>query len=195
MTDKTTKQKRDVRFSDILALLGSGASVAGLSAAIASALGASPALLISGASILISFFAGLYAKDIAQVLRKVSGSKRVFLSFSHSDNDIAYELADALRKNGAKIWTAGDRIKPGESISGAIEKALDDSDTFVVFLGPEISKGVLYELGLAKAKGLKIIPFLTKAGQAPADLQGIKYINLENGKDQAVKKLIEAATK
>jgi hypothetical protein len=194
MNTEKAKTKKDIRTSDILALLGSGASVLGLAASVATVLGASPALLISGASVAVSALAGVYAKDIAKGLRKLSGAKRVFLSYSSKHEENAQELATALRLNGARVWTAQQRLKPGESISKAIEHAMDDADSFVVLVGADLSQNVLYEIGLAKSKKIKIIPLLLESGELPTDLQDIKYIALEKGKEQALKEVVAATT-
>jgi predicted nucleotide-binding protein len=194
MKTQKTKPRKDIRASDVLALVGSGASVLGLAASVASILGASPALLISGASVAVSFLAGVYAKDIAQNLRKLSGAKRVFLSYSSQYEENARELATALRINGAKVWTARERLKVGQSISEVVEQALDDADSFVVLIGPELPRNILYEIGLAKSKKIKIIPILLEHSELPTDLQGIKYIDLGRGKEQEVKEAVEATT-
>lgn len=194
MKTEKTKTKKDIRATDIVTLLGSGASLFGLAASVVSVLGASPALLISGASVVATAFAGLYAKDIALRLRKLSGARRVFLSYSSEQEENAQEIATALRLNGAKVWTAQERLKPGESISQAIEQALDDADSFVVLIGPDLPQNVLYEIGLAKSKEIKIIPFLLEPVELPTDLRDIKYIDLRKGKEQAVKEVVAAIT-
>jgi hypothetical protein len=194
MKTEKDKPKKDIRTSEILALVGSGASLFGLAASVASVLGASPALLISGASVAVSALAGFYAKDIAQGLRKLSSARRVFLSYSSRHEEDAQELATALRSRGAKVWTARERLKPGESISRAIEGALDDADSFVILIGPDLPQNVLHEVSLAKSRGIKIIPVLLQPVQLPSDLQDIKYVDLTKGKEQALKDVVAATT-
>jgi nucleotide-binding universal stress UspA family protein len=196
--DSSTKQKekRSLKATDLIALSGAAASMLGLGVTITVALGISTGLAISIVSVMASIFAGVYSKEIAQTVRKLSRVKRVFVSYSlQSEAEaIADGLALLLRKKDVKVWMAKEQVKAGESFEGIIERAIEDADTFIVLLDKDLSANVSYEIGYALAKGKKIIPVLLKSGKVPNDLKGIKYIDLTKGGEKIAEEVIEAAT-
>jgi len=151
-------------------------------------------LWLSILSIAAAFIAGLSSKYIAQFARRLSPSHRVFLSYAHSDQPAATEIATLLRSKGAHVWFDLDRVKPGESIRDAIEHAMEDADTFVVLLSNEPSRYLTFELGVAQAKGLRVIPVLLNDAEVPLNLQDVQYIDLRHERSHGLEKLVSAAT-
>jgi hypothetical protein len=184
--------KKKVRTHNLLPAIGSATSIIGLAVAVVTILEISPALLISMGSVVVSFLAGVYSKDLAKSVRKLSRVRRLFLSYSSHSEDIANELSLLLRNKGAKVWTARERVKAGQSFEQAIRQAIDDADAFIVFLGKDLSPNVNYELGLAQAKHKKIVPILLESGQVPNDLRGIMYVDLGLDKNKAFDDVIKA---
>src|SRR6266403_5750207 len=60
----------------------------------------------------------------------------VFLSHSSSDKPAVEELARRLAKEGLQVWLDRWHLIPGQSTQPAIEKALAESETCAVFVGP-----------------------------------------------------------
>lgn len=99
---------------------------------------------------------------------------QVFISYNFNDLDLAEEIADAAKDAGANVWI--DRqIEAGASWSDEIQKALEESRTFVLVLTPEAldSEWMNFELGVALSRarltGARVIPVLAK-GTRPESL-------------------------
>src|ERR1700726_3893070 len=60
----------------------------------------------------------------------------VFLSHSSTDKPAVEELARRLAKEGIQAWLDKWNLVPGEPWQPAIEKALAESETCAVFVGP-----------------------------------------------------------
>jgi len=149
---------------------------------------------ISVAAAAVGTLVGIFSKYLAGVAKKLRVAPRVFLSYSHDDQEVARIVADALRNRGARIWLDAERVEPGQAFRPAIEKAIDDADTFVALLSEKRSANLMYELGLARAKGLRVIPVLLADAAVPADLEGVRYIDLRPGHPRGLEELVKAAT-
>jgi len=60
----------------------------------------------------------------------------VFLSHSSTDKPAVEELARQLAKEGIQAWLDKWNLIPGDPWQPALEKALADSETCAVFVGP-----------------------------------------------------------
>jgi hypothetical protein len=91
----------------------------------------------------------------------MSNSKRVFVSYDHSDSEFASELADQLAKVGVRPWLDKKELKPGGSWEEQIKDALGSSDAVVLLLSAgKPSANVLVEAGAALSRGIEIVPVL-----------------------------------
>ncbi len=63
-----------------------------------------------------------------------------FISHNKSDKETARLLAICLVEQGINVWFDEWEIKPGESITGGIEKGLSDADTFVLIWSANAKK-------------------------------------------------------
>ena len=59
--------------------------------------------------------------------------KQVFISHARNDYELAYYLAEELRKRGFRVWHDIES-KPGEEWTSQIESALKDSDSMIAIL-------------------------------------------------------------
>ena len=59
--------------------------------------------------------------------------KQVFISHARNDKELAYYLAEELRKRGFRVWHDIES-KPGEEWTSQIESALKDSDSMIAIL-------------------------------------------------------------
>lgn len=106
---------------------------------------------------------------------------KVFISYSHSDQDWAEKFAESMIKSGVSVWFDKFNIKAGESISEAIEKGLRDSDVVVLLVNSENIKrpNLFFELGAALGMNKTIIPVVSedfKSHNLPLPLQRIKFL-------------------
>ncbi len=86
---------------------------------------------------------------------------KVFISYSHRDSDEAWrkEFVNALEQRGVDVWIDEERIRPGDSISDAIEAGLRGSDTIIYLINPESVKSanLYFELGAALGMNKRLV--------------------------------------
>lgn len=208
MTRKTTAQittrfsigalasvirKTAAQTTAVLSIVGALASVAALLAILAKTLNLSE-FSLSILSTLLGVSAGIYSIHLARFAKKFRISRRVFISSSYADQSVAQEIADALRANGARVWLDLERLEPGESIREVVQEGIQDADSFVALLSQEPRPNVLLELGMARARGLRIIPVLLADGELPPDLLELRYIDFRHERAQGLEELVKATT-
>jgi DNA-binding transcriptional LysR family regulator len=112
------------------------------------------------------------------------GSTLVFLSYSHSDIEFANKLGQDLEGIGLSVWQDCKEIRPGDSISRRIEKALDTSDYFLLVLSTAsissdwVDREYRMALNLQLEKGKPcIIPICLHDVNPPSLLRDIRYVD------------------
>jgi hypothetical protein len=178
--------KRVVR-SDVVALLAIASTLAGALLAFVELgfeLGSSLELAVGIGTVLLTLLAGVFSRYVASGVRHLSRSKRVFLSYQGQLSAEAHRLANALNKEGFRVWLDFEHLRPGDSIVDAVKKGIDSSDALVVFLGDLPSPNVAIEIGFAQAKGIRIIPVRFGSAPVPPEIASLKYI--EAGAHQAI---------
>ncbi len=100
----------------------------------------------------------------------------VFLSYAREDQDLAYDLRNALTADGIDCWLDETRLRPGDSLGDEIEAAIREREGFLVLIGPATtgSEWVRREIKIALATRdqrpeYRIVPLLLP-GQKPAVL-------------------------
>ena len=184
-------RKTIARTTAVLSVLGAIGSAAAMLLILSHSLDL-PELSFSLLSAALGVLTGVFSVPLARFAMKFRRSRRVFISYSHTDHAIAHEVAEALRSNGTLVWLDQERIKLGESIPDAIERGIDNSDAVVVLLSDQPTPNLLLELGMAKAKGLRIVPVRVSDGEIPADLQGLRYIDLRDKRGSGIQELVNA---
>jgi len=104
---------------------------------------------------------------------------KFFISYSHQDEDFVKSLTDKLNSNNIEYFKDSKDIKWGNSITNEIREALDDAVYFIVVISPASLKSdwVPYEIGMAKAKNIKILPILIhKSLDIPSYLSDVKSL-------------------
>jgi hypothetical protein len=121
-----------------------------------------------------------------------------FVSYSHRDKDIARDLAERLRVNGVKAWFDGWEIRPGDSLIEEIfENGLKSAKLFVILLSNASvqSRWVRHELDVAVVKRIeettRIVPVLVEQCQVPEALRSLHCLNLQEGMDQVVRRIVD----
>lgn len=151
-------------------------------------------LTVTVASIAAAVLAGISSLYLAKIARRFRSAPRVFLSYSHDDTGAARKVAEALRAHGAHVWLDMERIRPGDAIVPTIQKAIDNCDRFVVLVSRSPSPNLALEVGLARSKGVPVIPVLVADAPVPTDLQGLRYVDLRHDTSQGIEELVRAAT-
>lgn len=87
---------------------------------------------------------------------------RVFVSYSRVDKDAAKRVEAILRKKGVEYFLDERDVEWGAGIDASILNALERMTHLIVLVSPASVKSqwVAYEIGLAKGKGLRVLPLL-----------------------------------
>src|ERR1019366_9465903 len=111
-------------------------------------------------------------------------NRQVFLSYAQADGDVARQIADALQKEGLRVWFDAWELASGDSIVQRIEQAVATSDILVVLLSPNsvASRWVQTELSAAflsrelRDRAITIIPAVIEDCEIPPLLADRKYL-------------------
>ncbi len=124
---------------------------------------------------------------------------KAFLSYSHEDRETATRLAEALRASGVDVWFDRWEIVAGDSLVQKIfAEGLSGVNAFIVLISPHSvqSKWVREELDLAMVRRIegvtRIIPVIGGNVQVPDALRPLRWINLGEDFDLAVRELQKA---
>ncbi len=109
---------------------------------------------------------------------------QIFLCHSHSDKPFVRKLAGHLSELDIKVWLDEWELKPGDSLHGCIEKALQEAAYLGVILSPEsvaskwCQNELTYALSLQKhAKDQVAIPLLVRDVLMPLSLSDRLFID------------------
>lgn len=105
--------------------------------------------------------------------------RKTFLSYSRINEDFAIKLAKELKSEGFDVWFDQMDIPPGARWDAEVEKALDESEIFMVIITPASAKSenVLDEIGYAIDSGKRILPVLLEAATLPLRLRRFQYVD------------------
>lgn len=125
--------------------------------------------------------------------------KKVFLCHTSSDKPLVRRLAKDLEGQGVNIWLDEHQISVGDSLSGAIESGLDNSDYVLVVLSrsslksPWVQKELRagYSLEIERRKNV-ILPVLLEASPLPLFLRDKKYADLSKNYDTGLAEIVSA---
>jgi hypothetical protein len=124
--------------------------------------------------------------------------RKTFISYSRVNKEFAVKLAKELRSSGFSIWLDQLDIPTGARWDDEIEKALEESQIFMVILTPasSTSENVKDEIGYAIDSGKHILPVLLENAKVPLRLRRFQYVDFtsksyEDGVESA-KQLLRA---
>lgn len=105
-----------------------------------------------------------------------------FISYSRGDKEFALELARELRSSGFFIWLDQLDIPTGARWDDEVEKALIESEIFMVILTPKsiASNNVKDEIGFAIDSNKRILPVLLENANVPFRLRRFQYVDFTN---------------
>jgi hypothetical protein len=108
----------------------------------------------------------------------------VFISYSHIDNAFVQQLSKLLDEKRIPYFLDRKSIEWGDDIPQSIEDGLGTASHLIVVVSPASLKSswVPYEIGMARAKGAKILPLLTHPSlDLPGFIANLSYkVSLEN---------------
>jgi hypothetical protein len=127
-----------------------------------------------------------------------AGQHHVFLSYAHSDHDVARRVADELTAAGVNVWFDFSEVKSGVAIEDQVNAALSSSDVVVVLLSSDSvrSEWVKAELRVALSRdsanrGVTVVPALIGDCDLPDSLARMRYFDLRTDLSQGVARLAE----
>lgn len=122
--------------------------------------------------------------------------KKVFISYSHTDKEVAERLAHALNAGGVNVWWDSWELKPGDSIVSKIfESGLSEASHFLILLSPDSvrSRWVREELDVATVRRIedlvRVIPVLVRDTDIPTSLRALLWVDLRNDFDGGVQRI------
>lgn len=144
---------------------------------------------------LVGILFGAFSLYIAKYTRKLLLSPRVFISYSHTDAQLAKQLADAFRQDGAKVWIDSEKIQLGENIVQSIEKGLQQANFLVVLISGTDSRYLEQEVAIARKKGIRVLPVLLNSAAVPDVLRDVKYLSFDEADPTTmIKTIVQAVT-
>ena len=106
------------------------------------------------------------AEELIQILKETVDAKNeavpeVFISYCNAQSRIAYQMRDAVTRNGISCWMAPESIRAGSSYQEAIPLALTQVSLVALLLTPEAeaSPWVPKEIGTAIGANKVILPY------------------------------------
>src|SRR5882724_12063285 len=107
----------------------------------------------------------------------------IFISYSHTDNEYARMLAEALRAEGLPIWI-DERIDFGTAWPRVIQDNLDACAAFILIMTPRAYKSdwVQNELNRAKRKKKPIFPLLLEGDEPWLSVEAIQILDVRGHK-------------
>jgi predicted nucleotide-binding protein len=123
-------------------------------------------------------------------------TRKVFISYSHSDKDWARRFAETLEHSGLEVWFDEFNIKAGQPLVEALENGLRESDAVVLLISPDnINRpNLFFEIGAALGMNKALIPVVPKDfdyHRLPLPLQRIKFL-IRNSPEETAKELATA---
>jgi len=122
---------------------------------------------------------------------------KAFISYSHSDKDIAAKISTYLRSNGVDAWIDKWEILSGDSLIQKIfEEGLAGASVFIVVLSKNSveSKWVQQELDVALIKRIegvtRIIPVLVDKVEIPDAIKPLMWLDVSGDFDKAARNLL-----
>ena len=105
--------------------------------------------------------------------------RKTFLSYSRTNKDFAVKLARELKAEGFPVWLDQLDIPPGSRWDVEVEKALMESDIFMVIItkASSTSENVLDEIGYAIDNGKRMLPVLLEKTNIPLRLRRFQYVD------------------
>ncbi|MGW4160344.1 toll/interleukin-1 receptor domain-containing protein [Streptomyces sp. NPDC004788] len=113
-----------------------------------------------------------------------------FISHGHRDKPWVTPFVAKMRLSGADIWLDEWEIRPGDSIPGKVNQALDLVDTVILFWSADAAGSAWVNTEMESAltrklteDGFRIIPVKLDGTPLPPLLRPLMYVSLETGEE------------
>jgi TIR domain len=144
-------------------------------------------------SVAAGLMIGYLSQPIVTLVRRLSGTVRVFISYPHSQRDIALQVTKRLRHTGVKVWIDAESIRAGDRIHESIVRAIKNADVCVYIVPSKMTDFSHKELSLAFKQKLRIIPVVTEDSmRVPEELADISNVSLVENREAGVEQIVEA---
>lgn len=116
---------------------------------------------------------------------RTSCKKIVFISYSWKDSSVAERVRESI-PDPFEVWIDKDQIRPGDSISTAIQEGLSGSDYYVILISENATSSswvkaeIALAFDLAQKKNLSVIPILLDEVEVPFAFRGLLYIDFRS---------------
>jgi formylglycine-generating enzyme required for sulfatase activity len=112
----------------------------------------------------------------------MENQRRTFISYSRSNKEFVVRLTKELRAEGFPVWLDILDIPPGSRWDREVEKALKESEIFMIILtqASAESENVLDEIGYAIDHHKRIMPVLMENCEIPLRLRRFQYVDFTN---------------
>ena len=123
-------------------------------------------------------------------------SDRVFISYAREDEKFVLRFASELRTRGISIWLDQWDISPGADWDQSIDRALRESERFIVILSPAAvsSRQVRAEIQAAIDTAKAVFPVLYKDCEVPRVIRLYQFLDFRDDHEcsQTLERLTEA---
>ena len=126
----------------------------------------------------------------------------IFISYCHSDENLARQIGELLRKNGLNTWS-DQQIEPGEDWESAFEDAIMSAKALLFVVSPQSPNSPWFNVELDAAlsravadDSIRAIPVLTKGirwGQLPAPLRRRVGVDISFADETSSPEFVERA--
>jgi hypothetical protein len=117
---------------------------------------------------------------------------KVFISYSLDAKPWAKKLSESLETKGVSTWTDFKSIRPGQRWLEEIQRALDDSQYFLLVVGPKNAIGEWQDREWQGAlqrtwtdPNKRIIPVLVDDATPPSFLKDWAFVRMQPGKPES----------
>jgi hypothetical protein len=117
-------------------------------------------------------------------------TSRIFVSYSHADQQWAKSFIETLKIEGLEVWFDTAAMNGGESWSESLQKSLRASSTIIILLNEENAQSPnhLFELGAALGMNKRVILVVSKdlnVKKLPLPLRLVQYVVRTSPKETA----------
>lgn len=123
----------------------------------------------------------------------------IFLSYSHQDQKYADLLSEYLSEAGHDVWQDKLKLKPGDNLIEKVNLGIKEAEVLIVIVSENSlqSKWVMHEfsalaLGDISSENRRVIPVLIDSSSVPSYLSKYMYVDLNNGVEQGINRLVNA---
>lgn len=129
----------------------------------------------------------------------MTSRKKLFLSYSHADEEFVGQLATALMSQGQDVWIAKWELSAGDSLVDRIFRdGLGEAAAVAVVLSKHsvLSAWVREEMSVALIRRIedqtRVIPILKEDVEIPTALRHLLWVDMRNGIAEGVRTIINA---